>query len=108
MRRSGESPIESETSTPDRRPHDDVLRAIPADGPFSPKDRACLRCVERKLDLILEHLGIAFQVDESLPPEVREAIDAGEKLRAIKALRQATRMSLAEAWEEVETYMAGR
>ena len=75
---------------------------------FSRYDRARLRRVEQKLDLILNHLGIAFVETNSLPAAALDAADAGKKIMAIKALREATGMSLVEAKQEIESYMAGR
>jgi hypothetical protein len=75
---------------------------------FSHQDRARLRRIEQKLDLILDHLGIAFDEKSNLPAEARAAVDAGDKIAAIKALREATGIGLAEAKREVESYMAGR
>ena len=66
-----------------------------------------MRRVEQKLDLILKHLGIPFVESSDLPPEARARADAGEKIAAIKALREATGLGLAEAKREVEDYMAG-
>jgi ribosomal protein L7/L12 len=75
---------------------------------FSRHDRARLRRVEQKLDLILNHLGIAFVESSALPAEAIAAVEAGNKIAAIKALREATGMGLVEAKQEVESYMAGR
>jgi Ribosomal protein L7/L12 C-terminal domain len=75
---------------------------------FSRHDRARLRRVEQKLDLILNHLGIAFVETSTLPAEVLAAVEAGNKIAAIKALREATGIGLVEAKQEVESYMAGR
>jgi hypothetical protein len=38
-------------------------------------DRARLRRVEQKLDLILEHLGLSFVESSHLPPEARALAD---------------------------------
>lgn len=75
---------------------------------FTNRDRARLRRVEQKLDLILAHLGISFDEKSDLPPDVQDALDAGNKIAAIKALRQATGIGLLEAKQEVESYMNGR
>jgi ribosomal protein L7/L12 len=75
---------------------------------FSRYDRARVRRVEQKLDLILNHLGIAFVETSSLPAEALAAVEAGNKIAAIKALREATGIGLVEAKQEVESYMAGR
>lgn len=75
---------------------------------LSGPDRARLRRMEQKLDLILKHLGIAFDETSSLPPDALAAVEAGNKIAAIKALREATGMGLVEAKREVESYMDGR
>ncbi|MEM8500281.1 MAG: hypothetical protein AAF542_19865 [Pseudomonadota bacterium] len=45
--------------------------------------------------------------DQSLPPEVIEAIDAGHTIEAIKRLRRARSLGLKEAKEAVEAYLQG-
>jgi hypothetical protein len=75
---------------------------------LSAGDRVRLRRVEQKLDLILEHLGLTFVESSNLPPEARALADAGEKIAAIKALREATGLGLVAAKLEVEEYMAGK
>jgi antitoxin component of RelBE/YafQ-DinJ toxin-antitoxin module len=56
--------------------------------------------MERKLDLIMEHLGIP--VDHPDLREVREFIEEGKTIQAIKAYREATGTSLREAKEAVD------
>ncbi len=56
--------------------------------------------LERKLDAILEHLGINYQ--EKLSPRVRESLQKGDKIGAIKAYREETGAGLAEAKATVE------
>jgi ribosomal protein L7/L12 len=74
---------------------------------FSSGDRARLRRIEQKLDAILNHLGIAFAETSDLPAEVRALADSGKKIGAIKALREATGLGLADAKREVDAYLAG-
>lgn len=62
-------------------------------------DRKIAR-VERKLDLILGHLGI--QEDPGPLPEVTALLRDGKKIQAIKAYRQATGADLVEAKAAVE------
>jgi hypothetical protein len=69
---------------------------------------AQLRRVERKLDLILAHLGIEYKDDNPLPPDARELADRGDKIAAIKAFRQNTGAGLAEAKHAVESYLGRR
>lgn len=57
--------------------------------------------IERKVDLIIEHLGIEG-VDE-LSPEVRAALQAGRKIEAIKLYRAETGAGLREAKEFIES-----
>jgi ribosomal protein L7/L12 len=75
------------------------------------EDASRLRRVERKLDLILKHLGIKYAEPapgEGLTGQVRALADRGEKIAAIKAHRDQTGAGLAEAKRAVEVYMAGR
>jgi len=74
---------------------------------FSPADSARLRRIERKLDLIIAHLGIRYDeaVRDDIPNEVRSLADEGRKIPAIKAHRQLTGSSLVEAKRAVEDYM---
>ncbi len=65
-------------------------------------DRQLAR-IERKLDLIIEHLGI--EVTSGLSPEVEAAIQRGNKIEAIKAYREETNVGLKEAKEYIESYM---
>jgi hypothetical protein len=74
---------------------------------LSPADRARLRRVERKLDLLLAHLNVPY--DEALAgglsSEVRNLADQGRKIEAIKLHRQLTGSSLVDAKTAVEDYM---
>ncbi len=45
--------------------------------------------------------------DQSIPPEVKAAIDSGNKIEAIKLLRVATGLGLKEAKDAVEQFEAG-
>lgn len=65
-------------------------------------DGGILIRVEKKLDLILNHLGLEF---EPLTDEVRRAADDGNKILAIKLYRQETGLGLAQAKKDVEDYM---
>ncbi|MEU8820644.1 hypothetical protein [Actinoplanes sp. NPDC048796] len=56
--------------------------------------------IDRKLDLIMRHLDIADPADES--PEVLGALMRGQKIQAIKAYREQTGASLADAKNAVE------
>ena len=79
-------------------------------GEFLPADAARLRRIERKLDLIMEHLGIRKdeEVGGELVDEVRALADAGRKIEAIKAHRHLTGASLVEAKRAVEDHINRR
>jgi len=62
-------------------------------------DRRIAR-VERKLDLVLDHLGL--HEDEPSLPQVAALLRDGKKIQAIKAYREATGADLREAKEAVE------
>jgi ribosomal protein L7/L12 len=57
--------------------------------------------IERKLDLILDHLGIIGPASD-VPAAVVQELLAGRKLQAIKMYRAATGASLREAKDVVE------
>jgi hypothetical protein len=58
--------------------------------------------VEAKLDLLLKQANLSFDPYQSLPPGVVEALQRGEKIRAIKFYREATGVGLKEAKDFVE------
>lgn len=60
--------------------------------------------VEAKLDRLLERLGV--EPHPPLSERVRAFADGGQKIDAIKALREETGMGLAEAKRAVEAYQA--
>ena len=65
-------------------------------------DSGRLLRIEKKLDLILNQLGLEF------PPfsdEVRQAADSGNKILAIKLYREETGLGLAQAKKDVEEYL---
>jgi hypothetical protein len=75
----------------------------------TPGQAAQLRRVERKLDLILAHLGIEYaDPDGGLSKEARDLAERGEKIAAIKVVREQTGLGLADAKRLVEDYIAGR
>lgn len=57
-----------------------------------------LAAIERKLDLVLDHLGLR----EDVPDAVVQELLAGRKLQAVKVYRAATGAGLAEAKDAVE------
>ncbi len=81
----------------------------------NPADQVRLARIERKLDLILAHLGLADEAaddDEAdgsgLSQDVRDAADRGNKIEAIKRHREATGLGLAASKAAVEAYLSGR
>ncbi|MEV4825676.1 ribosomal protein L7/L12 [Micromonospora sp. NPDC049274] len=60
-----------------------------------------LAVVERKLDLIMAHLGIREPEPEA-PAEVLQELLAGRKIQAIKVYREVTGAGLREAKDAVE------
>jgi hypothetical protein len=65
---------------------------------------AALGRIEAKLDALLEHAGVTFDLyaNVPLPQDVLEALERGEKIEAIKRYRAATGVGLREAKEFVE------
>ena len=77
-----------------------------------PSDAVRLRRIEAKLDLILKQLGVEFK-DQATPGGMSAEVKAlagvpGQKIAAIKLLREQTGLGLKEAKDAVEAYMAGR
>jgi hypothetical protein len=79
---------------------------------FQPSDAARLRRLEAKLDLVLRHLGLEYHgpaTPGGLSDEVKAlADDPTQKIRAIALHRQETGVSLKEAKDAVEAYLASR
>jgi Ribosomal protein L7/L12 C-terminal domain len=57
--------------------------------------------LERKVDLILRHLGL--DPNQDLNPQVMELLNAGQKINAIKLYRKQTGVGLKEAKDYVES-----
>lgn len=69
-------------------------------GLFSdPTIAARLSAIERKLDLIMESLGLKDpgQVAPTVMEEIQDLVRAGRKIEAIKLYREKTGVGLAEA-----------
>jgi hypothetical protein len=66
----------------------------------SPQNTYRLRRIERKLDLILDHLGLKLDQDDF--DEVRQLMLDGQKIPAIKLYREITGAGLKEAKDAVE------
>jgi ribosomal protein L7/L12 len=75
---------------------------------LSAMDAARLRRIERNLELIMKHLGIAdpSQVAIDLPHEVRLLASEGRKIEAIKSHRKLCGSDLRQAKEAVEASLA--
>jgi ribosomal protein L7/L12 len=58
--------------------------------------------VEGKLDSLLRAAGAEYDPLSMVPPEVREAIDQGDQILAIKRLRESTGLGLKDAKEQVD------
>jgi len=58
--------------------------------------------VEAKLDALLKAQGVNFDPYRDVPPGVREALDSGETILAIKRFREATGAGLKESKDFVD------
>jgi len=63
---------------------------------------AALSRLEAKLDLLLKHSNIEFAPYANLPAGVAEAIQSGQKIKAIKLYRLSSGVGLKEAKDFVE------
>jgi ribosomal protein L7/L12 len=63
---------------------------------------AGLASVNAKLDLLLKHTGLEFDLYNNVPSEVVQALQSGRKIEAIKRYREATGVGLKEAKDFVE------
>ena len=68
---------------------------------LSPKANGSNRRLERKVDLILKHLGI--DPNPGVDEKVLELMRAGQKIEAIKLYREQTGVGLKEAKDYVES-----
>jgi hypothetical protein len=65
--------------------------------------------VERKLDLILKHLGLETKLSVEVPARVQELAMAGRKVEAIRVLRETNPwLGLKEARDYVEGVLGRR
>lgn len=58
--------------------------------------------LDAKVDALLKNAGITFDAFQDVPADVREAIERGETILAVKRLRQAKGVDLKEAKELVD------
>ena len=84
-----------------------LLALVASASKGSPND-AKLRRIDRKLDAIIQNLGIELpeSVVSGLSSEVCRLADAGQKIEAIKLHREETGVGLKEAKDAVEDYLA--
>jgi hypothetical protein len=59
--------------------------------------------LEAKVDLLMKHAGITYDPRANVPPGVLAALQAGQKIEAIRQYRQATGVDLKTAKEFVES-----
>ena len=62
--------------------------------------------IERRLTLVMDHLGVEDRA--SAPPEVREHLGRGDRIKAIAAYRRATGADLVTAKAAVEAMVDPR
>jgi hypothetical protein len=60
--------------------------------------------IEARLELLLRHAGLSYDPYPGLPPDVADALRRDAKIEAIKRLREATGISLAEAKARIEKF----
>jgi ribosomal protein L7/L12 len=58
--------------------------------------------LDAKVDALLKHAGVQFDEFQDVPADVREALERGETILAIKRFRAATGVGLKEAKEFVD------
>jgi len=58
--------------------------------------------LEAKVDALLKHAGVRFDEFQDVPADVREALERGETILAIKRLRASTGVGLKEAKDVVD------
>jgi ribosomal protein L7/L12 len=64
-----------------------------------------VRLLEKKIDMIMEHLGLDFEDDEpagNIDPRVIEQIKRGNKIEAIKLYREQSGFGLKEAKDVID------
>jgi ribosomal protein L7/L12 len=58
--------------------------------------------LDAKVDALLKHAGITFDEFQNVPAGVREALERGQRIEAIKRYREATGTDLKSAKEAVD------
>ena len=86
-----------------------LLLSVPRLWSARGSDYGQLARVERKLDLVLKHLGLDTELRVEVPARVHDLAQAGQKVAAIKLLRETNPwLSLKEAKDYVEGGGPGR
>ena len=78
------------------------LRTSQRQGPVGELMKRQLR-LEAKVDLLMKHAGLSYDPHANVPPGVLAALQAGQKIEAIRQYRQATGVDLKTAKEFVES-----
>ena len=78
------------------------LRAAQRHGPAGDSMKRLAR-LEAKVDLLMKHAGVTYDPHANVPPGVLAALQAGQKIEAIRQYRQATGVDLKTAKEFVES-----
>jgi ribosomal protein L7/L12 len=58
--------------------------------------------LEAKVDALLKHAGVEFDAFSDVPLDVKEALERGETILAIKRFRQATGVGLKDAKDVID------
>ncbi len=61
-----------------------------------------IKRIERKLDLILEHLGLPFQ--EEIPVRIAQMLARGQKIEAIRIYQMMTNLGFDDAKQMIESF----
>lgn len=77
-----------------------IMAALAADRRERERQRTRLQSVERKLEAVLDHLGIAY--DRPDLSRVESLLTQGSDVAAVKAYRETTGASLVEAKQEID------
>ncbi|MEO6811293.1 MAG: hypothetical protein ABI353_19455, partial [Isosphaeraceae bacterium] len=79
-----------------------IIVILASHRPAVSDERLRLWRIERKLDLILAHLGLSFK--DEVPERIARLLALGQTVEAVKVYRLITGVSLAEAREAIETF----
>ena len=75
-------------------------------GGLTAVEKAQLRRVERKLDAVLNHLGVEADDRDGLSSQAKLYADSNQKIAAIKQHRDDTGAGLAEAKTVIDEYLS--